>query len=141
MSSKQANLVAAIADAMAAQNFSQADLARAAGCSQGMISSAMSGKYGMKEEKWRMVCEVLALDYDAIVTLPAEEPAPIVAAAEENPVAIPTKQVDAQDSHGMLCARYLAEKLRADVSAGTDMPLEDLYVLLSYIKQLEWNAP
>ena len=40
-----------------------------------------------------------------------------------------------------LCARYLAEKLRADVSAGTDMSLDDLYVLLSCIKRLEENAP
>lgn len=67
MSGKQARLVAAVSDAMAAQNFSQNNLARASGVSQSMISAALLGKYDPKEEKWRLICETLALDYDEII--------------------------------------------------------------------------
>lgn len=62
MSNKQARLVAAIADAMQAQGFSQNSLARVSGVAQSMISAAMLGKYDLKEEKWRLLCEALALD-------------------------------------------------------------------------------
>lgn len=147
MSNKQARLVAAIADAMAAQNFSQAGLARAAGCSQSMISTAMSGKYDLKEEKWRMICEVLALDYDDIVAPPQlpeelapEAESPVGPAVEPHTGVLPAANAQTHNQ-ATLCARYLAEKLRADVSAGTDMSLDDLYVLLSCIKRLEENAP
>lgn len=73
VSTKQARLISAIADAMLAQNFSQNNLARTSGVSQSMISAAMCGKYDLKEEKWRMICETMALDYDQIVADPEPE--------------------------------------------------------------------
>lgn len=76
MSSKQAKLVAAIGDAMRAQGFSQNNLARTSGVSQSMISAALRGEYDLKEEKWRLLCETLALDYECIIAGPDPDPAP-----------------------------------------------------------------
>lgn len=73
VSTKQARLISAVADAMLAQNFSQGNLARASGVSQSMISAALCGKYNLKEEKWRLICETLALDYDQVIADPEPE--------------------------------------------------------------------
>lgn len=73
MSDKQARLVAAIADAMEAQGISQNTLGRKSGVAQSMISAAILGKYELKEEKWRLLCEALGLDYDQIVDAPEAE--------------------------------------------------------------------
>lgn len=67
MSNKQARLVAAVADTMAAKSISQSTLARKSGVAQSMISAAILGKYDLKEEKWRLICEALELDYDDII--------------------------------------------------------------------------
>ena len=70
MSNKQARLVAAVADAMNDQGFTQKALATAAGMSAGTLSAALSGRYNLSEVKWQLVCEALALDYDDIVAPP-----------------------------------------------------------------------
>ena len=70
MSNKQARLISAVADAMLSQGFSQSNLARTSGVAQSMISAALLGKYDLKEEKWRLMCEALALDYDDIIAEP-----------------------------------------------------------------------
>lgn len=67
MSTKQARLVAAITDAMEAKMISQNTLGRKSGVAQSMISAAILGKYDLKEEKWRLICEALELDYDDII--------------------------------------------------------------------------
>ena len=77
MSNKQARLVAAISDAMAAQGFSQNNLARVSGVAQSMISAAILGKCYLKEEKWRLLCEALDLDYDEIVAEAQDMPSPV----------------------------------------------------------------
>lgn len=74
MSSKQARLIAAVQDAREAQGITITELSRAAGTSQSMISLALGGKSGMSEQKWRMVCEKLNIDYDEVVA-DLEEPA------------------------------------------------------------------
>lgn len=74
MSDKQARLVAAITDAMEAQGISQNTLGRKSGVAQSMISAAILGKYDLKEEKWRLLCETLRLDYDEIVEGPELHP-------------------------------------------------------------------
>lgn len=71
MSNKQARLVAAVADAMNDQGFTQKALATAAGMSAGTLSAALSGRYNLSEVKWQLVCEALALDYDDIVAPPS----------------------------------------------------------------------
>ena len=70
MSNKQARLVAAVADAMNDQGFTQKALATAAGMSAGTLSAALSGRYNLSDVKWQLVCEALALDYDDIVAPP-----------------------------------------------------------------------
>lgn len=67
MSNKQARLIAAVKDAMEARGVKAAELARVCGCSASMISTAMSGKGQMRDERWRLCCEHLKLDYDEIV--------------------------------------------------------------------------
>lgn len=157
MNSKQARLVAAVSDAMNAQGFSQNGLSRAAGVTQSMISAALGGKYDLKEEKWRMICEVLAIDYDSIVAddpaSPQEQeptecerevntedlPAPegrLRAATEcrDDPMASSLVRLDAHSCR--VVAEYLASHLKDDVQKGTDMPLEDLYALLDITRTL-----
>lgn len=84
MSTKQARLVAAITDAMEAQMISQNTLGRKSGVAQSMISAAILGKYDLKEEKWRLICEALELDYDEIIADPEpSEPAEAAAPSPE----------------------------------------------------------
>lgn len=63
----QARLVAILRDAMNAQGITQNDLARKIGTSSGMISQAFSGKAQMREERWRMCCEICGVDFDRFV--------------------------------------------------------------------------
>lgn len=154
VSTKQARLVAAITAAMEAQSISQNTLGRKSGVSQSMISAAILGKYDPKEEKWRLLCETLGLDYDAIVD-DTEEPiqqtddqheddAPddetredIRSHSEEE------KDLDLNEDERRLMditSRYLAGHLRQDIQRGMDISLEDLYALLTICKKMQEAA-
>lgn len=158
MTAKHERLAAAVADAILAQNFTQANVARMSGVSQSMISAALCGKYDMKEEKWRMICETLAIDYDVIIADPEPEriPVPVSIPVEVpsdpaddpsdpeddivEPVEDPAEEPDVNDDekHVMdIVARYLARKLAEDIRAGTDMGLDELYHLLSMCKKAQ----
>lgn len=161
MTAKHARLAAAVADAILAQNFTQANVARMSGVSQSMISAALCGKYDLKEEKWRMICETMALDYDVIIADPEPERIPVPVAAPERipvpvdapeeapsdpeddivePVEDPAEVPDVNDDekHVMdIVARYLARKLAEDIRAGTDLGLDELYHLLSMCKKAQ----
>lgn len=142
---KQARLIAAIRTAMVEQGFDQKRLAESAGMARSMLNSALQGKYALKEIRWRALCEVLALDYDAITEEPAvgyDAIAEAVLAAPE-PVAfeetvpeglMEPEEIDvtpvAKPGRLEIVARYVAGKLREDVRRGTDMTLEELRVLL-----------
>lgn len=153
VTNKQGRLISAIADAMLTQNFSQNNLARASGVSQSMISAALCGKYGLKEEKWRMICETLALDYDQIIADPEPE-----TEAEAEPVSPsdrqcggePAPQPDEGDDQTedaalneeernllAVTARYLAGHLKEDIRKGMDIGLEDLHTLLTVCKNMQ----
>lgn len=86
MSNKQAHLIKAINEAQEAQGFTQKQLGMMAYISPGTISAAFAGKYNLKEEYWRSICEGLALDYDAIIAEAELEPTETQEAAEEIPV-------------------------------------------------------
>lgn len=148
MTTKQARLVAAVSDAMAAQNFSQNNLSRVSGVGQSMISAALLGKYDLREEKWRMICEALAVDYDDIVRDPVPEEQ-----LEANDEVRQDQQfvsalrelqkdrmetVDVHEKYVMgVVSRYLARKLAEDIRTGTDMSLDELYHLLSICKSAQ----
>ena len=67
MSSKHEKLVAAVSDAMAAQGFTQKQVANMGGCAASMISQALNQGVTLKDERWKMICEGLGLNYDDIV--------------------------------------------------------------------------
>lgn len=67
MSNKQARLICAVKDAMEAKGIKASELARACGCTPSMISMALSGKSPMRDERWRICCEILDIDYDEII--------------------------------------------------------------------------
>ena len=93
MTRKHQLLKCAVMAAMAEQQISQNTLARKCGVGQSMISAAFLDKYELKEEKWRLICEALGLDYDAIVDGADEEP-------EQIPVEEPASSVSPQaDCH------------------------------------------
>ena len=60
----QARLVAVLRDAMDAQGIMQKDVARHVGTSAGTLSTAFSCKGQMREERWRMACELCGVDFD-----------------------------------------------------------------------------
>ena len=60
----QAKLIAILRDAMNAQGITQSDIARHIGTSSGMVSQAFSCKGQMREECWRMCCELCGVDFD-----------------------------------------------------------------------------
>lgn len=62
-----ARLQAAVADAAAARGMTGKQMGMHAGCTGSMVSHALHGRYNLPEEKWRMLCEALKLDYDEIV--------------------------------------------------------------------------
>ena len=64
---QQARMADAIRRAAENQGIKQADLARASGTSAGNISYVLACKSNMGEEKWRLVCEYVGVDYDAIL--------------------------------------------------------------------------
>lgn len=159
MSNKQARLIAAIADAMQAQGFNQKRIATACGTPQSMISAALSGKYDLKEERWRMMCEALALDYDDIIADPdevraetVEDPAAKVQMASDNCKSAEAEEqkeeaVPVEDQQVMLgddeaevigvVTRYIEKHLRIEISQGTDMSLDEIYTLMEFCKSRE----
>ena len=66
----QSKLVAVLRDAMNAQGITQSDLARHIGTSSGMVSQAFSCKGQMREERWRMCCELCGVDFDRFLLTP-----------------------------------------------------------------------
>lgn len=154
MSTKQARLVAAITDAMEAKMISQNTLGRKSGVAQSMISAAILGKYDLKEEKWRLICEALELDYDDIIA--DEEPSETAEAAAPSPeiggggTAVPLSETTEQEEDLILneeerrlmdvTARYLAGHLKEDVRKGMDISLEDLHTLLTVCKRMQAAA-
>lgn len=147
MTAKHARLAASVQIAMQQQSFTQANLSRVSGVGQSMISAALLGKYDLKEEKWRLICEALAIDYDTIVSGPEPERDTPAAPVQddstetvEDPVEDPAEDpdVNADEKHVMdIVARYLARKLAEDIRAGTDMGLDELYHLLSMCKKAQ----
>ena len=153
---KQEKLIKAIREAQEAGGYMQKQLATIAGTSAGNLCSVLNGNGSMSEEKWRLLCEGLALDYDVIVaedkpqrfTLseapettppPVQEPVAHEQTVEEVqpvPVSIPLMRADLAREADVV-AKYIAGKIREDLSKGTDMPLDDVYTILSWVKSLQ----
>lgn len=122
MSTKQARLIAAVRDAMEAQGVKGVDLARATGHSAGTISMAISGKGQIRDEKWRLICEHLHLDFDEIV-------ADIPAQAEDTDAgeqAIKTAPLPREDYETFCLAVYARKCLEEDIKRGIDMSFNNL---------------
>lgn len=158
MTIKHTRLVEAVSAAMQAQGMSQNTLGRVSGVTQSMISAALLNKYELKEEKWRLICEALAIDYDDIVAdLPAErerftlrEETPAVKTEDRQAASVENcgggTEVPLSDAHATeddeaaranrVLTSYLAEHLKEDVRKGMDIPLEDLYILLDTCKKM-----
>ena len=158
MSSKHARLVAAVVDAMEAQGFTQKQVATMGGCTQSMLSQAINQGVTMKDERWRLICEGLGLDYDEIVSdLTAErerftlrEETPVVKAEDHQAAPVENcgrdTEVPLSDAHATeddeaaranrVLTSYLAGHLKEDVRKGMDIPLEDLYILLDTCKKM-----
>ena len=159
MTEKQERMIRAIREAQSRGGYQQKQLAAMACTSPGTLSYALSGQGTMSTEKWRLLCEGLALDYDAIMgedkpkrfTLesPAEEALQTTPAEAEQeqpveevqtvPISIPLMRADLAREADVV-AKYMAGKLREDLSKGTEMPLEDVYTLLSWVKSMQREA-
>lgn len=141
MSTKQARLIAAIKDAQAAQGVTVSELARASGSSISTISGALSGKTQMRDERWRMCCEHLHLDYDEIVEdLPQKneteeqkmEELPDMETVRKlgSPMLKENEQLRADN---MVLAAYAAKHIREDIKKGMDIGIQDLRILLNAV--------
>lgn len=73
MTKQHARLASAVADAILAQGFTQKQVATAAGITQSALSSAIAGRYDIKEENWKMICENLGLCYEDVIADPEPE--------------------------------------------------------------------
>ena len=148
MTAKHARLASAVADAMLAKDYSTKHLAAFAGCSPSVIGNALSGKYDMREERWRLVCENLGLDYDEIIKDPKPEEIPVeeTATSAENegfPSAEPEEDLphnEEERSTMAVAARYMAGHLKEDIRKGMDISLEDLYTLMTFCKKMQEAA-
>lgn len=64
------------------QGIKQVDLARAAGTSAGNISYALACKGKISEEKWRLICEYVGVDFDKVMNFqPSQEVQKLIADA------------------------------------------------------------
>lgn len=150
MSKKQAALIRAIKAAQEAGGYMQKQLAVMACTSPGNICSALSGAGSMSVEKWRLLCEGLALDYDAIIAeaenTPAaevqqEEPVRCESAAPVCEEIAPECESPAKISGGGIVSDYLERKLAEDLRNGTGMPIGEMCVLLDYMRVLRrWSS-
>ena len=143
MSKKQEHLIRAIKAAQEARGFLQKQLAAMACTSPGTICSALSGAGSMSVEKWRLLCEGLALDYDAIIAEAENTPAAEV--QQEEPVrcesAAPVCESPVKISGGDIVSDYLERKLAEDLRNGTGMPIGEMCVLLDYMRVLRrWSS-
>lgn len=166
MTAKHARLASAVADAMLSKDYSTKHLAAFAGCSSSTISNALSGKYDMREERWRLVCENLGLDYDEIIKdpepeLPPASPCGESTSLEREAQAEPAAETgctavllsedrqeteedlplnDEERSTLAVAARYMAGHLKEDIRKGMDISLEDLYTLMTFCKRMQEAA-
>lgn len=150
MTTKHARLASAVADAMLSKGSSTKSVAVFAGCSPSVISNALSGKYDMREERWRLVCENLGLDYDEIIKDPEPEEIPVEETAksaenEDSPseeikggTVVPVTCIHVGDL--AVAARYMASHLKEDIRKGMDISLEDLYTLMTFCKRMQEAA-
>ena len=140
MSKKQEALIRAIKAAQEAGGFLQKQLAAMACTSPGNICSALSGAGSMSVEKWRLLCEGLALDYDAIIA-EAENTPRCESAAQVCEEIAPECESPAKISGGGIVADYLESKLAEDLRNGTGMPIGEMCVLLDYMRALRrWSS-
>lgn len=147
MSHKQARLITAVKDAMEAQGVKACDIARVSGSSAGTISTALSGKAQMRDERWRMICEFLSLDFDEII---ADVPPCNEHKEEKTMDALTVKQPETRDAPtdelrqarqqleklGMDCmvlASYAAKHLKEDIAHGMEISIQDLRILLNTV--------
>lgn len=139
MSNMQARLIAAVKDAMESRCVSGAELARHLGVSNSMVSLSLAGKSPLREERWKMACEYLNIDYDDIVSdLPGvsqdskedneEEPA----MANDIPSQLATSaETEKLRSDNMILAAYAKKHLSEDIKNGMDIGIWDLRILLN----------
>lgn len=158
MTTKHARLASAVADAMLAQGFTQKQVATVAGITQSALCQALSGKYDIKEERWRMICENLGLCYEDVIADPVEDPVliepvdelagavsedsrdgadvpvpPVIESAEDEPLELNADERRVLD----VTSRYLVRHLKEDIRKGMDISLEDLYLLLDACKNMQ----
>lgn len=153
MTGKQhARLVAAVTDAKEAQGFNWKQIATMGGVSQGTISSAINAGVHMKEERWRLICEGLGLDYDEIIAAPETaapslpegeshcEPAPEVKVnLEEEREKVLDKQkglvtIKADSESLFLLAMYAEGRLANDIEAGMKVDPMKLWAILDALR-------
>ena len=158
MTKKHARLAAAVNDAMLAKDLTQRQLAAMIGIPASALGNALSGKYDMREERWRMACEALGLSYDDLIADPVEDPVliapvdelasavsedsrdgedvpvpPVIESAEDEPLELNADERRVLD----VTSRYLVRKLKEDIRKGMEMPLDDLYILLDVCKKMQ----
>ena len=145
MSSKQARLIAAVADAINAQGITQRELAQCAGTSASQLSLAMGGKTQMSEEKWRMICERLGLDFDEVIADPEPEETELESAAERQSEAGDACERATIYSGRIRCEReqranvladYAERKIGEDIRAGVNVEQRDMWKLLEAVREL-----
>lgn len=151
MTKKHARLASAVADAMLAQGFTQKQVATAAGITQSALSSAISGRYDIKEENWKMICENLGLCYEDVIAEPEPEAAPPAIEEIGGGTAVPVIAKEAGKMDALVfneeerrlldvVARYMAGHLKEDIRKGVDISLDDLYTLLDVCKRMQCAA-
>lgn len=145
MTRKHHLITRAVMEAMAEQQISQNTLARKCGVGQSMISAAFLDKYELKEEKWRLICEALGLDYDAIVDvadeepeqIPVEEPASSVSPQAEEPEQTEPAPVNQDMENLFMLAMYAEGRLAKDIESGMKVDPMKLWGILDALKKIK----
>lgn len=156
MNSKHARLVAAVSDAKEAQGFTWKQIATMGGVSQGTISSAINSGVTMKDERWKLICEGLGLDYDEIIAPPdlsehrsdvamqvqKQPEAPTETIQEDQPCEPPKEgagitTIQAESESLFLLAMYAEGRIAADIETGMKVDPMKLWAILDALRTIK----
>lgn len=151
-SNQHARLVAAVSDAKEAQGFNWKQIATMGGVQQSAISNAINNGVQIKEERWRMICEGLGLDYDEIIAEP-ETPTPSLHEGESHCEPAPEAKINigeerekaldklkglvtikADGESLFLLAMYAEGRLADDIEAGMKVDPMKLWAILDALR-------
>ena len=126
---EELRLIAEVRKALTEKNMMQKQLAEAVELSTGAMSMALNGMKRLPCGTWRKICDVLQLDYDAIVSSVVPGCAEAVEAGKPDVYEGVLVKAEPEELYRIFC--FCEERLADNLERGTKMQPEELYKLMT----------